>query len=245
MAKCPNCGADMHYMNKPSMKYDSGFMSVYVCPNCNNEYKSDYIDKNQYNTVSQKQKSSPIIKYGGGFIVVITIIAFLLPNKNSSSNKELSPTQSTIVTEDVTNSTLQETKKPTENPIPKMSEEDFKKSCKVFNYKTIARNPDQHIGENFKLTVQVFDTTSPSWYEDYNACYKVYTDDGTETYYDHLIYIMDHQDSDSKSYLKVLDGDIITFYGTFNGMIEEKNYITNKKSEEVGLDIYYAELVSE
>ena len=34
---------------------------------------------------------------------------------------------------------------------------------------------------------------------------KAFTDDGSDTYWDHMIYIFDDQDEDSDSYLNVLE----------------------------------------
>jgi hypothetical protein len=56
---------------------------------------------------------------------------------------------------------------------------------------------------------------------------------------------MDYQDKDSDEYLKILDDDIVVVYGTFNGMVDTKNYLSGENGEEIGLDIYYAELISE
>lgn len=123
--------------------------------------------------------------------------------------------------------------------------EEFIASCQEFDYKSIARNPDEYTGKNFKVNVEIFNTASGSWYSDYDTYYKAYTDDGSGIYFDHMIYLIDRQDTEADSYLKILDGDIVTIYGTFNGMTETENGITGESGEEVCIDIYYAELISE
>lgn len=59
------------------------------------------------------------------------------------------------------------------------TKEDFIASCQEFDYKAIARNPDQYIGQRFKVNVEIFDTFSGAWYADYDTYYKAYTDDGS------------------------------------------------------------------
>lgn len=126
-----------------------------------------------------------------------------------------------------------------------MSKEEFIASCQEFDYKAIARNPDEYVGKNFKVNVEIFSTASGAWYSDYDTYYKAYTDDGSGIYFDHMIYLIDRQDKESDSYLKILDDDVVTIYGTFNGMTETENGITGESGEEVCIDIYYAELISE
>ena len=125
-----------------------------------------------------------------------------------------------------------------------ISEENFKESCQEFNYNTIARNPDEHIGENYTVTVEISQVISEtSWFSDYDKYYKAWTDDGSGYYYDHLIYLMDYMEEENK--VNLLEGDIVKVYGTFNGMAQTENALNNTKGEEIKLDIYYVELISE
>ena len=129
--------------------------------------------------------------------------------------------------------------------IPEMSEEEFKASCQEFNYKTIARNPDDYIGQNFVVDVSISQTINGEWYSGYDVYYKAYTNDEYDLWMGDFLYIIDCQNKDSESYLKVLEDDIIRVYGTFNGMTESKNSLTGTTNEEVALDMYYCELISE
>lgn len=63
------------------------------------------------------------------------------PARESSETSEESPENS-----------VKETFVPEE---PVISEDDFKSSCQQFSYKTIARNPDDYIGQNFVVDVKV------------------------------------------------------------------------------------------
>ena len=65
------------------------------------------------------------------------------------------------------------------------------------------------------------------------------------TYFDKMIYVFDEQDENSPDYVNVLENDIITVYGTFEGMEETKNVLNGEKSKDVALHMKYAKLVSE
>ena len=136
-----------------------------------------------------------------------------------------------------------EKKKPAEKKEAENSEEKFKKSCQKFDYKKIARNPDEYMGQNFKVTVQIYSVSEGSLFTE--AYMKVYTDDGSGTYFDNMIYLFDEQDKDSKSYVNILEDDVVTVYGTFEGMEDSTNFLNGEKSKDIALHIKYAKLVKE
>lgn len=245
MAKCIHCNIELKLIDKPSRTSITGetiYEKYGLCPICHNEYRIDSLpETNISSSPAGMRKPSPIVKYGGGFIVACIVLGLILGGGDSSDDDNASPN---ILSSSESEADSEQTKQPSID-TPTLSESEFKKTCKEFKYKTIARNPEKFIGQNFKVTAQVFSISNPSWYESFNCYYKAYTDDGSGAYFDHMIYIMDYQDTNSDSYLQVLEEDVITFYGTFNGMVESKNNFTGEKSEEVGLNVFYAELVSE
>lgn len=184
--------------------------------------------------------------------VVGVIIAFTMIDSDSTDVGETSGTQSTETvaeqrTEEQGNKSVEtqmneETKQDTEKTGEKPRKE-FIDSCQKFEYKKIARNPDDYIGQNFKVTVQIFSKSEDSLFTD--AYMKAYTDDGSGTYFDKMIYVFDEQDENSPDYVNVLENDIITVYGTFEGMEETKNVLNGEKSKDVALHMKYAKLVSE
>lgn len=136
--------------------------------------------------------------------------------------------------------------KPDEVPTEKTEKQirkEFIDSCQKFNYKKIARNPDDYIGQNFKVTVQVSSISTGGWLTD--GYMKAYTDDGSGYYFDKMIYIFDEQDENSSYYVNVLEDDVITVYGTFEGMEDSENALNGEKSKDVALHMKYAKLVSE
>ena len=129
----------------------------------------------------------------------------------------------------------------------KKSEEQMQKefidSCQEFDYKKIARNPDDYIGQNFKVTVQIYSKSEGGLFTE--SYMKAYTDDGSGTYFDKMIYVFDEQNDSSASHVNVLENDIITVYGTFKGMEDTTNMLNGEKSKDVALHMKYAKLISE
>ena len=115
------------------------------------------------------------------------------------------------------------------------SREDFVGECVAFDYKTIARNPDEYVGAKVKLTVDIFEVCSGGIFDKYDRYYKTFDDDMN------MIWVFDQQNDDDK--IKLLDGDNVTVYGVFTGMVETKNHLTGAKGEEVGIELKYADLV--
>ncbi len=60
-----------------------------------------------------------------------------------------------------------------------------------------------------------------------------------------MIYLFDEQDKNSEEYVRMLEDDIVTVYGTFEGTVESENYLNGEKSQDIALHVKYAELISE
>ena len=143
---------------------------------------------------------------------------------------------------------IEETKEPENQETEEIEEiegeqvitkSDYTKDCIEYKYKTIARNPDDCIGNKYYGTFEVFSKENGSWYSGYDICYKCFDEENN------FIYVIDMQDKDSEDYVNVLDGDTIVVYGTFNGMVESKNYLNNSVSDEVCLNMYFCDLIEE
>ena len=117
------------------------------------------------------------------------------------------------------------------------SRDDFVNECVDFSYKTFARNPDDHIGEKVKLTVDIFEVCSGGMFDEYDFYYKTFDDNSN------MIWVFDRQNDEDK--IKLLDGDTITVYGVFTGMVETKNYLTGSNGEDVGIELKYVDLIVE
>lgn len=123
---------------------------------------------------------------------------------------------------------------------PKMTEQEFKDSCKDIDYKAMMRNPDDYIGQNFKVTVKV--STKEDGYGDFPYAYKCYAQDEDGDFYGDYYYFLDARQTDEDGYVKVLEDDYITVYGTFDGLLATENALNGSTSEEMSLNIYYVDL---
>ena len=159
--------------------------------------------------------------------------------KNDS--KDDSKSESTEKKEDKKDK--KESSKPKKEKSEKAIRKEFIDSCEELNYKKIARNPDDYIGKNFKVNVKIFSISEETWLTE--SYMKAYTDDGDGYYFDKMIYIFDEQDENSSYYVNVLEDDIITVYGTFEGMEDTKNYLNGETSKDIALHMKYAKLISE
>jgi len=151
----------------------------------------------------------------------------------------ISTTQTKITTEVTT-----QVKATTESP--KKIRKKFKESCREVKYKDIMRNPDDYIGENIKCKVYVYEALCGGLFsgvDDYYGCYLL-DEDGNKNY-NRFAWILDYRDKSDKTYFKILDEDVVMVYGTFDGLKDSKNYLSGSKSEDFGLNMKYAELISE
>lgn len=185
-------------------------------------------------------------------ISAIYIIMFVFNMGNGSNSNRTNNDTSYETVQEVKEELKEEEKQETvktkekeeseENEEPQkvtISRSDYTKDCIEYKYKTIARNPDDCIGNKYYGTFEVFSKENGSWYSGYDICYKCFDEENN------FIYVIDMQDKDSEDYVNVLEGDTIVVYGTFNGMVESKNYLNNSVSDEVCLNMYFCDLIEE
>lgn len=127
----------------------------------------------------------------------------------------------------------------------------FKKSCKELNYKKVMRNPSKYEGKNFYTTVRINEAVTGKTFlpgRAYCNGYLTYYDSDYQEYldnYDRYIFLFDYQDTKRKSYVKMLEDDIVKVYGTFTGLSSSKNALTWETSDTMALDIKYVKLIQE
>ena len=98
---------------------------------------------------------------------------------------------------------------------PQISEAEYKAQCVEIAYEDLARNPDAHAGEYFKFTGEVVQVL-----QDGNTVNlrlnvtPVYFGEKI-SYYDDTIYVILHLPDGAD---RILEDDIITLYGTCNGL---------------------------
>ena len=131
-----------------------------------------------------------------------------------------------------------------------MGKNQFKSSCIPLDYKSLCRNPERYRGQNFVVTAMVRRVDKGGLLDGYDICYQCYTDTTDNpylkgAYMEDMYYVYDEQDPNSPDYLKVLKGDVIRIYGTFEEMGNSYNYLSHSSSDAVLLHMKYAELISE
>lgn len=240
LIKCEECGKEI------SDKAAS-------CPNCGAPVvpTNNVTIPKQFRAKSVKEKKK--VNWLKILLIVIAVYivlgclsgAFGGEGEEKASQDSISQENESVNNADSTDVSSETEESNAQDSAPTMSREDFIASCQEFNYKTIARNPDDYIGQNFVVDVQIFETANGKWYTGYDTYYKAYTNDEYDLWMGDFLYIIDCQDKDSETHVKVLDDDIIRVYGTFNGMLESQNSITGTTNDEVALNMHYCELLSE
>lgn len=121
------------------------------------------------------------------------------------------------------------------------TKEDFIASCQEISYKTLARNPEDYIGERITLTVRIEQILQGGWFDD-NEYYRVYTKGKYDSWYEDEYFMYDFRTDDD---MKILEDDIVLIYGEFAGMQTITRAFGNVDEEIPAIKAYYIELISE
>ncbi len=94
----------------------------------------------------------------------------------------------------------------------------YKKACEKLSYDTVARTPTDYIGRRVKITGEVNFIWEEADSEGSYSVYFVYTKKEYGFYFEDPYYVLvDNYGSNSR----ILEGDIITFYGELDGLYSE------------------------
>lgn len=124
--------------------------------------------------------------------------------------------------------------------IPVETKEEFIASCQPADYKTLARYPDENIGQRIVLTVKVSQILQGGLFNS-NEYYRVYTDTSGSGYYFGDEYFMYDCRIDDDT--KILKDDIITIYCEFAGMQSVKRALTGTNEEIPAVKTYYIDIL--
>lgn len=215
MKKCNICG----YLNDENNLFCAKCGNKLENETQNNQYQTDQNFNNSQNTYYQpstdnniKQESPTTVKKKKkgcftkgltliGGIVVFFIVLLLFVSFLSSSSDETENTTTTINSEE-----------------PTTSKEDFIDSCNEYTYDEIARNPNDYVGKPAKFTGEVIQVvqngTSVTLRVNITAEENSFTESGY--LYSDTIYVEYTTNNENES--RVLEKDIITIYGTLNGI---------------------------
>lgn len=253
MIKCSECGKEI------SEKANT-------CPNCGAPVNNQ-IAKEQSptivvsNAIPAKKKGSCLktILIAFGILVLLGVIGSMAGNDGKSDNdskiesvdssnnetiksEEYKDTDNEYVSQQVAEETEEEQILTEEQTI---SEEEFKAQCNDLDYKSFMRNPDDYIGQKVKIQVKVYQACKGGIFSSADTYFKTFTNDEYGNWFGDMIWIMDYRNPESESYTKILEDDIVTVYGVFNGLGESKNALDGSKSEDMKIDMIYAEVNEE
>lgn len=154
----------------------------------------------------------------------------ILDPANPEATQQESPNSSAVsgVEEPVESISVE----PEPEPTPEEIEADFKASCQEYGFKTLMRNPDDYIGKKLILQVRIAQDLGSGKYAGYTQ-----SDSG---WYGDRYYLVDAREDD----FKILEDDIITIYGTFDGLVTIKT-VLGAREEAPSVSICYATLDEE
>ncbi len=156
---------------------------------------------------SQKKKLPKPVKIILIILGVIILISLLTGEDQESQKAE--ENQQSITTEE---STIEEPTLEEEKEEPKISKEDYMKSCQEISYEKLARYPDKYKGTKVKLTGEVIQVIESSWTDSINLRVNVTQDE--YGYWDDTVLVDYTYKTEG---VKILEDDIITMYGQSEG----------------------------
>lgn len=186
-------------------------------------------------------------------IAIVLFVFCILYAIGSSNNNETNSTSTVNVeehsTQEVTSPTADfESTQPIENEpetieviVPSESREEFIATCQEIPYKTLARNPDDYVGQRIVLTVKVTQILQGGWFDD-GEYYRVYTNDEYDMWFGNEYFMYDFRVDDDT---KILQDDIITVYAEFSGMAEVTRALSGTTEEVPSFKVFYMDLIAE
>lgn len=174
-----------------------------------------------------------------------------LPDTDSESTENVSTesvisTDTELITEDITTeeitteATSTEEQVSTETAIPEISEDEFRAGCEAVNYKDLLRNPDDYMGKDITITLKVSQTGIPGGFLDSNEYIRCYSNDEYNMWLGDVYVLVDGRTTDNS---KILVDDVITVYGTFDGLQEFQLALTGTTEEYPIIIIKYLDLI--
>lgn len=179
------------------------------------------------NASNNSKHKDPIYKKWWFWVIIVAVAALSFSMGRASfspSTSEQSSISGTVEQTSEESRTMPET---TETPttkatttkesttvLPSMSKEELKSEAKEISYKELARNPDKHEGELVHFKGEVIQVIEASYGE---SGYRVAVTKNDYGYsYDDIIYL---EYEVKKGQPRILEDDIIDFYGTFTGLM--------------------------
>ena len=122
-----------------------------------------------------------------------------------------------------------------------ISKEQFINECETYDYKDLARFPDDYKGKKIKLIVHVEQIVSGGLFDN-SSYYRAYTKGDYSLWSGDEYFLYDKRKDDTT---KILQDDYLIVYGEYNGTVEVKRALTGTTDEIPSVNVFYAEFVDE
>lgn len=168
---------------------------------------------------------------------------------NENELEEQKPEESTVssveqevnTVEEKVEETVIEQADPVQEETPYLSREEYIASCAEIPYKTLARNPEDHIGDHIVLTVKIQQIVQGGLFDN-SEYYRVYTNDEFGSWFGNEYFMYDERVDDD---MKLLQDDIIKIYGEFSGTESVTRALTGTVEDVPSIKALYIELIEE
>ena len=195
---CTNCGAE--YVNGG-------------CPNgCNNPQGTEP-KKPEEPKKSKKLRGWQIALIVVGAIITTSVLGNILGGKNSSDT-DTSAQESSSAAADTEPADTSSAEQDSDEP----SDEDKLAAYETVDFATLARNPDSYKGQKFVMTGEVIQVQEPTFGKTVqlriNVTKKTYESIDAVNWTDTIFATVQIPKGDDR----ILEGDIITFYGVCDGL---------------------------
>lgn len=241
-----------------TISIQNGFLIHVNCSWNNGQFYiySDYPQLIMNGTINQ-QGNSGTKKSGWGCLgvgIAVVVVIFLISSISSYLNSAKKARTSSN-NNDVSNTSVSGTS-------TGLDKDAFIASCSELDYKSIARNPENYVGQNFYYLCYISSARTSKSNQKYYITYAFDMDKAKDRIesgwsekfedaaeycrdYDVCVWLNDDRSESDIDYVKILEKDVVLVYGTFTGMESTQNSLTGETGEEVSLDIKYAYIVSD
>lgn len=234
--KCPKCGKDYEgnfCPNGCNSPYAQSSLNTIKCPKCKTDYVGNFCPNGCNSFYVNSNQHKKIYKRWWFWVAIVAAFLVVVSSLDNGTGDSIDSSVSNHSSE-LTSSTMQ-TQKTTKQTTTTISaatkEEAFKNECATIDFKTLSRNPDKYKGQKYKFTGEVIQVMEPtfSWSNTVtlriNITKEVLYDDYA-MWSDTIYATVEVPDSEDR----ILEEDIITFWGTCEGLFSYETVMGNTVS---------------
>lgn len=174
-------------------------------------------------------------------LLVFSILIFLatLPDETKDSQNNADSLDFSVQESNGASQSTEPNSEPTTEPA--ISEEEYKASCQVIDYKELCRYPDKYIGQKICIKVKLYQIMDTGSFLSKETVWRAYTDNsGYEFYFDDEYYLLDKRPEGA---VKVLVDDIVIVYGEYTGTTKVTRALTSTQDELPCIEVKYVDIV--